>query len=136
LEPCPVIEQLRASFGSEWNGASAPHLLHPAYGILAGIPRELGKKVLRSRASDGAEVRDEVFLVHADAGVGDGEGLVGFVKFEVDARRVDAIADEGLVPVVGEAEVAELVERIGGVGDEFAEEDFRVGVERMDDQLE
>ncbi len=81
-------------------------------------------------------MRDEVFLVHADAGVGDGEGLVGFVEFEVDARRVDAIADEGLVPVVGEGEVAQLVERVGGVGDELAEEDLRVRVERVDDQLE
>ena len=41
-----------------------------------------------------------------------------------------------LYSVVGEGEVAQLVERIGGIGDEFAEEDFRVGVERMDDQLE
>ena len=78
----------------------------------------------------------EVFLVHADAGVGDGEGLLGFVEFEVDARRVDAIADERLVLLVGEGEVAQLVERVGGVGDEFAEEDLRVRVERMDDQLE
>ena len=55
---------------------------------------------------------------------------------EVDARSVDAIADEGLELVVGEGEVAELVERVGGVGDELAEEDLRVRVERMDDQLQ
>jgi hypothetical protein len=55
-------------------------------------------------------VRGEVFLVHADAGVGDGEGLVGFVEFEVDARRVDAVADEDLVGFLGEGEVAKLVE--------------------------
>ena len=32
--------------------------------------------------------------------------------------------------------MAELVERVGGVGDELAEEDLRVRVERMDDELE
>ena len=81
-------------------------------------------------------MRYEVFLAHADAGVGDGESLIGFVKFEVDAGRLNAVADESLVSVVGKAEVAQLVERIGGVGDEFAEEDFRVGVKGMDDQVE
>ena len=35
-----------------------------------------------------------------------------------------------------EGEVTELIERVGGVGDELAEKDLRVGVERMDDELE
>jgi hypothetical protein len=74
-------------------------------------------------------VRDEVFLAHADAGIRDGESLVGFVEFEVDTGRVDAIADERLVLIVGEAEVAQLVERVGGVGDELAEKNFGVRVE-------
>ena len=42
----------------------------------------------------------------------------------------------GLVGVVGEREVAQLVERVGGVGDQLAEEDLRVRVERVDDELE
>ena len=122
--------------GDHEDGVKADAELADEVGVLAGIAGELGEEILGAGAGDGAEVRDEVFLVHADAGVGDGEGLVGFVKFEVDARRVDAIADESFVLIVGEGEVAQLVERIGGVGDEFAEEDFRVRVERMDDQLE
>ena len=122
--------------GDHEDGVEADAELADEVGVLAGVAGELGEEVFGAGAGDGAEVRDEVFLVHADAGVGDGEGLVGFVEFEVDARRVDAIADESLVLLVGEGEVAQLVERIGGVGDEFAEEDFRVRVERMDDQLE
>lgn len=81
-------------------------------------------------------MRDEVFFVHADAGIRDGESLVSFVKFEVNARRVDAIADKSLVFLIGDGKVAQFVERVGGIGDEFAEEDFWVGVERMNDQLE
>ena len=103
---------------------------------LRGVAGELGEEVLGAGAGDGAEVRDEVLLVHADAGVGDGEGLLLFVEFEVDARRVDAAAGESLVLVVDEGEVAELIERVGGVGDELAEEDLRVRVERMDDEVE
>jgi hypothetical protein len=75
-------------------------------------------------------------VVHADARVGDGEDLLLFIKFEVDAWRIDAIADERFVFVVDKGRVAELVECVGGVGDQFAEEDLRVGVKRMDDQLE
>lgn len=75
-------------------------------------------------------------MVHADAGVGDGDGLVLFVEREVDARAIDAVADQRLVGGVGDGEVAELVERVGGVGDPLAEEDLQVRVEGVDDQLE
>jgi hypothetical protein len=92
--------------GDHEDGVEADAELADEVGVLAGVAGELCEEVLGAGAGDGAEVRDEVFLVHADAGVGDGEGLVGFVEFEVDARRVDAIADEGLIGVVGEGEVA------------------------------
>ena len=119
--------------GDHEDGVEADAELSDEVGVFPGVAGELGEEVLGAGAGDGAEVRDEVFLVHADAGVGDGEGLVGFVELEVDARRVDAVADERFVPVVDEGEVTELVERVGGVGDELAEEDLRVGVQRMDD---
>jgi hypothetical protein len=45
---------------------------------------------------------------------------------KVDARGVDAVADEGFVLLVSEGEVTELVERVGGVGDELAKEDLGV----------
>jgi hypothetical protein len=77
-------------------------------------------------------VGDEVFFVHADAGVGDGEGVVFFVEEEVDA----GIEVEGLEGIVDEGEMAELVQSVRGVGDEFAEEDLGVRVEAMDDELE
>ena len=73
---------------------------------LRWIAGELREEVLGAGACDGSEMRHEVFLVHADAGVRDGDGLGVFVEFEVDARGINAIADEGLVGVVGEGEVA------------------------------
>ena len=121
--------------GDHEDGVEADAELADEVGVLPGIAGELGEEVLCARAGDGAEVRDEVFLVHADAGIGDGEGLVSFVELEVDARRIDAIADESLVLLVGESKVAQLVERVGGVGDELAEKDLRVGVKGMDDRV-
>ena len=41
-------------------------------------------------------------------------------------RGGDAVADEGFEGVVGEGEVAELVERVGGVGDQLTKKDLRV----------
>ncbi len=58
--------------------------------------------------------------------------LVASSSVEVDAR----VEGEVLKALVGEGEVAELVERVGRVGDELAEEDFRVRVEGVDDELE
>ena len=86
--------------GDHEDGVEADAELADEVGVLAGVAGELGEEVLGAGAGDGAEVRDEIFLVHADAGVGDGEGLLGFVELEVDARRVDAVADERLVLVV------------------------------------
>ena len=101
-------------------------------GILAGVAGELGEKILGAGASDGAEMGDQIFFIHADAGVGEGDGFGFFVESEIDA----GVEVESLVGLVGEGEVAELVEGVGGVGDELAEEDFRVGVKRVDDELE
>ncbi len=72
-------------------------------GIFLRVAGELRKEVLRAGARDGAEVRDEVFLAHADAGVGDGERLLLFVQRKVDTRRVDTVPDQRLVLVIGEA---------------------------------
>ena len=91
------------------------------------------EELARARARDGAEVLLQVLLVHPDARVGDGQGLAVLrVEGDVDAR------DEGhaLVLLLGEGEVLQLVQRVRGVGDELAEEDLRVRVQRMDDERE
>jgi hypothetical protein len=61
-----------------------------------------------------------------------GEGLVLFVEFQVDAR----IERERLVCVIDERQMAELIQRVGGVGDQFAKKDLGMRIERVDDQLQ
>ena len=55
-----------------------------------------------------------------------------FVEFQIDAR----IEGQRLVRVLGERQVLELVERVGGVRYQFAQKNLRVGVKRMNDQVE
>jgi hypothetical protein len=89
--------------------------------VLLGVAGELREKVLGSGAGNGAQVRDQIFLVHADAGVGDGEGLVLLVQFQVDP----GIEWESLVSVIDQGQMTQLVQRVGRVGDEFAQERSR-----------
>merc|ERR1719225_2006799 len=79
---------------------------------------------------DGPEVVDHVSLGHANTGVNDGEGIGIRVRDDLDEEFLLVVQlagiSEGLVP--------DLVQGIGGVGDQFSEENFFVGVEGVDDQ--
>ena len=81
-------------------------------------------------AGDGAEVLDQVVVGHADAVVGDGDGLRR--DGDVDLQLVAFGEEFG----VGEGQVAELVAGVGGVGDELAQEDLPVRVQGMGDDIE
>jgi hypothetical protein len=81
---------------------------------------------------DGAEVFDEFVTGHAEAVIGDGEGALFLVGGEGDFEGEIGLEDV----VFGELGVAEFFEGVGGVGDELADEDFPVGIEGVDDDVE
>ena len=81
---------------------------------------------------DGAEVLDQFLLAHADAGVGDGERLPFLVGRDGDREAGLALEQLGL----GDRLVAELVERVGGVRDQLAQEDVAVGIDRMHHEVQ
>ena len=87
---------------------------------------------LGSGLGDGTEVVDEVGLGHADTGILNGEGVVGLVGDELDVE-VGLGVQNGRV---GEGLVTDLVEGIGGVGDQLTKEDLLVRVEGVDDEGE
>jgi hypothetical protein len=74
-------------------------------------------------------VVDQVRLGHTDTGIPDGEDLVLLVRGDSDVE-VLVVSEQG---GVGEGGETDLVEGIGGVGDQFTKEDFLVGVEGVDD---
>ena len=98
-------------------------------GVLGG---ELVEKGFGAGAGDRAEACGQILAGHADAVVGDGQGLGVLVERDRD-REGRAVGDElGL----GDRLVAQLLAGVGGVGDEFADEDFPVGIDRMNHQMQ
>ena len=82
---------------------------------------------------DGAEIVDQFLPAHADAVVGDGQRLGRLVGVMSSIFEFGVAGDEfGL----GDRLVAQLVEGIGGVGDEFAQEDVAVGIDRMHHEMQ
>src|ERR1035438_9855965 len=77
-------------------------------------------------------MRDQILIIHADAGVGDSENRVFGVEFEIDAR----IERQGSIRIISQRQMTKLIQRIGGVRNEFTQEDLRMRIERMDDELQ
>ena len=101
-------------------------------GVLALVLGQGFQEAPGAGAGYGAEVFHEVGFVHAYAVVRDGQGPGFLVEGYADAR----VEGYGLVGVVGHGQVLELVDGVGGVGHEFAEEYFPVRIQRMDDEVE
>ena len=74
---------------------------------------------------NGTQVVDQICLGHTDTGIDDGENLVLLVGDDADDKVLAGVEDGG----VGERCIANLVERVGRVRDQFTEEDLLVGVE-------
>lgn len=90
------------------------------------------KEFFGAGLGDGSEVFDEVVFGHADACVGDGDGVVFLVGGDADLEGECGVEDV----FVGELFEAQFFKGVGCVGDEFPDEDFLVAVEGVDDDVE
>ncbi|MEA3219044.1 MAG: hypothetical protein OZX49_00122 [Immundisolibacter sp.] len=99
-------------------------------GGLASLQRlqELGSAGM----GDGADVGDDFLTAHADAVVAHGDGVRLRIALDFDAQLAAAVHQRG----VAVALEAQLVERVGGVGDQLAQENLAVAVQAVDHQLE
>ena len=95
------------------------------YAHLQGLHEGFGP-----RLGDGSQVVDQIGLGHTDSRVLDGEGLGLFVLDDFDAQVLSGVQFRR----VGQGLVADLVQGIGGVGDQLTEENLFVGVECVDDE--
>ena len=100
--------------------------------VLLLIARETAEEFRGARLRDGTELLDDLGAVHADAVVGDRDGAGLGVVVHGDCEL--GLLAQQLGP--GERLETQLVSRIRGVGDEFAQEDLPVAVQGMDHQLE
>ena len=75
--------------------------------------------------------RDRTYsLGHTNTGITDGQGLGLLVGNDVDTEILARVELGG----VRQGLIADLVQSIGGVGDQFTEENLLVGVDSVDDQ--
>jgi hypothetical protein len=90
------------------------------------------QKMLRSGMGDGPQIGFQLLLGHADACVGNGEGVLFVVAVNGDFQGHMGIEfdffDQTLVP--------EFFQGIGGVGHQLADENIALGVERIDDDIQ
>jgi len=97
-----------------------------------GVARQARRERPRAALGDGAQVLHRLLLAHADAGIAHRERA----RLPVEG---DAHAQIGLLgqqrAVVQRLE-AQLVAGIGGVGDQLAQKNFGVGIQRMRDQVQ
>ena len=93
---------------------------------------QLRQEVAGAGVGDGAQVVDQVGPVHADAVVDDGQGPGLAVGQDLDLE-FGIVGDQG---GIGDRQVAQPVAGVGGVGDQLAQEDLLVGVERVRDDIE
>jgi hypothetical protein len=94
-------------------------------------PVSFAEELAGARLGDGAQVSDHLVAAHADAVVGDGQGPGGRSK----PMRILKSESPSNSPAVVEGLEAQLVAGVGGVGNQLAQEDLAVGVQRVDHQV-
>ena len=107
--------------------AEAADQPRPVVGLGQPLEERLG-----ARARDGAEIVDQLLLRHADARIGDRQGAGLGIGRETDGEPL--VAGDQVRP--GDRLVAQLVARIGGVGDQLAQEDVGFGIDRVNHQVQ
>ena len=102
-------------------------------GFLARVfRRKLVEEGLGAGAGDGAKPLRQVFAGHADAVVREGQRLGVGIDRDLDRER-RAVLDQFRL---GDRFVAQLLAGVGRVGDELADENLPVGIDRMDHEVQ
>ena len=96
------------------------------------IARQLVHEVARAAFGDGAEVVNGFLLRQTNAVIGNRQRFGGLVKTDTHLQFGIGFVQAGVVKLLK----AQLVASIRCVGDQFAQKNFGVGVQRVRDQLQ
>ena len=118
--------------GHDKAGIKAHAKLANQLSVVFLVARELGHEVARATFGNRTQVVDGFLLRHADAVVADGQGFGAGVKAHAHLEFGVGFVQTGIV----ERFETQFVAGVGGVGNQFAQENFGVGIERMRDELE
>jgi hypothetical protein len=101
-------------------------------GVLGGVAGQPAEELPRAGAGDGAEIGDRLFAAQADAVVRDpdraGLAVDGDADLQLGVAGIERVVVDGLE--------AQLVAGIRRIGDQLAQEDLAVAVERVDHEIE
>ncbi len=100
--------------------------------ILLLVAGQLREEFLGAGFRDGAEMLDRLVAAHADAVVGNRDGAHGLVEGDLDLQVGIAFEQRAVVDRLE----AQLVGGVGCIGDQLAQEDFLVRVQRVNHQLQ
>ena len=118
--------------GHDEAGVKAHAELPDQLGVGLLVAAELAHKVLGAALGDGAEVVDGFLRAHADAVVGDRQRLRVLVEGELHLQLGVALIQAAVVDGLE----AQLVAGVRRVGDQLAQEDFLVRIQRMGHQVQ
>ena len=85
----------------------------------------------RAGFGDGTEILDHFLFGHADAVIGNGQGAVFGVTGDGDGEFIPVDAHL----VVGQRRIGQLIDGVGGVGDDLTKENLLVGINGVDHQV-
>ena len=131
--PCPVLAVLpgdNGDGGSYHKGGIEAHAeLADDIDVLVLLHGLL--EAQRAGFGDGAKILDHFVLRHTDAVIGNGQGTVFGVTGDGDGKFVPVDAHL----VVGQRRVGQLIDGVGGVGDDLPKENLLVGINGIDHQV-
>jgi hypothetical protein len=122
----------RDAVGDDEGGVEADAELADQRGVLLLVAGQLAEEFAGAGLGDGADVLDHFLPAHADAVVGDRERARLAVEGDADLEVGVVLEQRG----VAQSLEAQLVGGVGGVGNQFAQENVLVGIQGMDHQLE
>ena len=118
--------------GHDERGVEAHAELTDQVRVLLLVTGEVLHEVGSAGLGDGTQVGDDVFAAHADAVVLEGHGTG--VLVEAQANLQVGVAFEQLW--LGQGLETQLVGGVGGVGDQFTQEDLLVRIQGMDHEVQ
>ena len=101
-------------------------------GIFLLVAGKLTKELLGARLGDGAQVGDDFVAIHTDTVVTHHHRFGVGVETDTDLQLAVAFEQLGLV----ERFEAQLVAGVRSIGNQFAQEDLAVRIQRMDHQVQ
>jgi hypothetical protein len=122
----------RQPVGDDEAGIEADTELADQVGILLLLALEPGHEFARAALGDRAQVGDGLVGAHADAVVADRDRLRLGVEEHADLEVRGVLVQRRLVQRLE----TQLVAGVGGIGDQLAQEDLLVGVQRMGDEVQ